>query len=236
MSDNKSTKDLHVLVVEDEQFMMSILKRMLATIGIANVVEATDGVDALSKLEVHNVDVIIADIMMEPMNGLNLLKLLRTGMSAVDSRTPFLVFTGSSESSVFGTAMALDCDAFISKSENPHALLERINKMLSADRQIKEPASYHTVTIPDITIARLDRAPVTPAAEPAPTQTNELPDGSRRLALDDVDFDDVLARDLVTADGQLLFEKGTTMTFDRIVILEDLDKIVGLPDMWFEPR
>jgi two-component system chemotaxis response regulator CheY len=70
MNDTPTLSEVRILVVDDEPFIREVLVRILKQIDIEHIVEAVDGSDALSKISSANPDLIILDIMMEPMNGL----------------------------------------------------------------------------------------------------------------------------------------------------------------------
>ena len=122
--------EIHVLVIDDEEFMRGMVLRFLEMMGISKVTEATDGADGLTKLMNIQPDLIVLDIMMKPMNGLKFLKTVRIGMSDAKRDVPVIVLTGSDEQSVLGTSMALDCNAFVSKTESLDILKSRIMRVL----------------------------------------------------------------------------------------------------------
>ncbi len=223
MANTKSLEQACILIVEDEPFMMSLLKRLLSNMAIENIHEAVDGSDALTKMENVNFDLIISDIMMKPMNGLQLLKALRVGMCAAPSNTPFIAFTGSNESSVFGTALALSCDAFISKNGDPQDLMDRIKSLLSSDRHIEGPTTYHEIKIPDI---------FNDSASPASKLEESSPSNGLCIAVPQIKVGDILERDFKTADGYLLFPAQTVMSDDHLSRLHDLDRLTDLPQIW----
>ena len=66
----------NILIVDDEEENRSMLSRNFRFEGY-NVVTAVDGLDALSKLEDNKFDVVVSDIMMPNMNGIELLKEIR---------------------------------------------------------------------------------------------------------------------------------------------------------------
>ncbi|WP_298816167.1 response regulator [Chloroflexus sp.] len=71
-----------IMVVEDESATRRLYRFLLQNSGY-NVVEAEDGVDALEKLMVHKCDLIITDMNMPRMDGLDLVRTLRQNQSQV---------------------------------------------------------------------------------------------------------------------------------------------------------
>ena len=68
---------LKVLIVDDDETMRGILRRLLIRLDIDEVVEAGDGGEALGRLRGERFDLVISDWNMEPMNGIELLRAVR---------------------------------------------------------------------------------------------------------------------------------------------------------------
>ena len=87
----------HILIVDDEEFSRSLLENHLLQQGYT-VTSAASGVEALSHLEKQNVDLVITDLVMPGMDGIQLLHNAKEHHPAL----PFIVFTaeGSIESAV----------------------------------------------------------------------------------------------------------------------------------------
>ena len=69
-------KPLNILIVDDSAMMRAMLKRVtqLSGVPIAQILEASNGREALAVLEAHPVDVLFTDINMPEMNGVELLR------------------------------------------------------------------------------------------------------------------------------------------------------------------
>jgi len=68
---------LSVMIVEDSQPMREVLRAMLQSVGVKNIIDARDGQHAIRKLSEYQVDLIITDWVMEEMDGLELARTLR---------------------------------------------------------------------------------------------------------------------------------------------------------------
>lgn len=66
-----------ILVVDDYQTMVRIIRNLLKQLGFENVDEASDGSEALSKMREKRYGLIISDWNMQPMTGYELLKQVR---------------------------------------------------------------------------------------------------------------------------------------------------------------
>ena len=77
---------MSVLVVDDYNTMIRIIKNLLRQIGFEDIDDASDGALALAKMRTKKYGLVISDWNMEPMNGFELLKQVRSD-PAIDSLT-----------------------------------------------------------------------------------------------------------------------------------------------------
>jgi two-component system chemotaxis response regulator CheY len=225
MSEPFDFSNTHVLVIDDEEFMREMIRRLLGMVGIGKISEATDGADGLTRIAAEPPDLVLLDIMMEPMNGLKFLKAIRIGMGGVRNDQPVIVLTGSNEQSVFGTAMALDCNAFIQKAENLNMLKDRMARVLRETFEVQSSSAYQSVSVPDITITvpRPKRKPVT---APPPLSA------AYEVAIEEVEAGAMVARDMITEEGSVLLVAGTTLSTAYLNRLKDISEIIQLPSIW----
>ena len=84
-----------VLVVDDYNTMIRILRNLLKQLGFQDIDDATDGTAALVKMRQKHYGLVISDWNMEPMTGYDLLKEVRA--SPEFSNTPFIMITAESK-------------------------------------------------------------------------------------------------------------------------------------------
>jgi two-component system, chemotaxis family, chemotaxis protein CheY len=82
-----------ILIVDDYNTMIRILRNLLRQLGFTNIDEANDGGAALAKMRVKDYALVISDWNMAPMSGLELLQRVRA--DARISKTPFVMVAGS---------------------------------------------------------------------------------------------------------------------------------------------
>lgn len=121
--------EIRVLVVDDQEFVRAIVRKMLEQIGVRSVLEARDGGDGLKMLLDARPDMIICDVQMRPMNGLDFLKALRE--TPLVDKTPVLMLTAHTDQATIDRARALKVDGFLSKPVTPSVLKERLLRALS---------------------------------------------------------------------------------------------------------
>lgn len=121
-----------ILVVDDEEDILEILRYNLEKEGY-EVKLANDGIAAINTAEAFNPDLIILDIMMPGMDGIEVCQKLRSDARFKDTLIAFL----TARSEAFTQISALDSggDDFINKPIKPNVLKSRINALLRRKAQ-----------------------------------------------------------------------------------------------------
>ena len=116
-----------ILAVDDSASMRQMVSFTLKGAG-HDVVEAVDGVDALNKAKTQKFDLVISDVNMPNMDGITLIKELR---SLPDFKfTPMLMLTTESAGDKKQQGKAAGATGWIVKPFNPDQLLATIGKVL----------------------------------------------------------------------------------------------------------
>ena len=84
-----------VLVVDDYNTMVRIIRNLLRQLGFENVDDANDGTVALEKMRIRKYGLVISDWNMEPMTGYDLLQQVRADPNL--QQTPFIMVTAESK-------------------------------------------------------------------------------------------------------------------------------------------
>ena len=116
---------MKILVVEDEQKVSEVLKRGLAEAGF-DVDTAFDGKSGLNLALSNKYDLILLDINLPQMNGLEVCKSLRQS----DELTPVLMLTALSMSDDIVNGLEAGADDYVIKPFNPQELHLRIKAVL----------------------------------------------------------------------------------------------------------
>ncbi len=123
---------LKVLIIDDQEFVRTIVKKMLQQVGIGSVVEAHDGNSGLETVERERPDVVICDVQMRPMDGFGFVRMLRA--LPFGKALPVVMLTAHTDAATVGRAKELDVNAFLAKPVLPPALKEKIVKVISDAR------------------------------------------------------------------------------------------------------
>lgn len=123
------SKSMPILIVDDYNTMIRILRNLLRQLGFSNIDEACDGRTALLKMKSKEYALVISDWGMEPMTGVELLQQVRA-----DDRmrsTPFLMVANDNDGSLdaAGEAGASSC---IVKPFNAQTLKTKLVSVLGA--------------------------------------------------------------------------------------------------------
>jgi len=89
----KKLAELSVLVVDDAESVLQAVSKMLGRLGIVAVAVARDGAEALEVAAAREFDLIICDINLPKVNGIEVVKELRRA----ENRTPIIAITGSDQ-------------------------------------------------------------------------------------------------------------------------------------------
>jgi two-component system chemotaxis response regulator CheY len=116
------------LVVEDSPTMRQLIVFALRRINGLTVIEADDGVDALRKLSTQKLDIILTDINMPIMDGLKLVKRVRSDdqLKAI----PIIIITTEGADEDRQRALALGANAYITKPIQAPQVIAKVKELL----------------------------------------------------------------------------------------------------------
>ncbi len=141
-----------ILVVEDSQFIRSLIVNSLRVMGVGSIKSVDDGTEAIEfiklvdrdpmKAGMMGIDIIISDWEMSPVNGMMLLRWIRRHKDSPDRFIPFMMLTGYSEPKRVQEARAMGCNEFMSKPFTVNALAEKLFTIINKPRQFVHTGSY----------------------------------------------------------------------------------------------
>jgi two-component system chemotaxis response regulator CheY len=125
------TSQYTCLVVEDSPMMRQLLVLALSRVKNLQVVEADDGVDGLRKLATGKFDLILTDINMPIMDGLKLVKRVRSDATHKD--VPIIVVTTEGSEEDKERALQLGANAYITKPIQAPQVIAKVRALLKMD-------------------------------------------------------------------------------------------------------
>ena len=117
------------LIIEDSPMMRQLLVFALARVRNLRVTEADDGVDGLRKLANARFDLIVTDINMPIMDGLKLIRRVRT--DPVHKDTPIIVITTEGSQEDRHRALQLGANAYITKPIQAPQVIAKVKELLN---------------------------------------------------------------------------------------------------------
>ena len=115
---------LPILVVDDYNTMIRIIRNLLRQLGFEDVDDASDGSAALAKMRDKKYGLVISDWNMEPMTGYELLKEVRADPGL--TKTPFIMVTAESKTENVIAAKQAGVNNYIVKPFNADTLKSKI--------------------------------------------------------------------------------------------------------------
>ena len=135
---------MSVLVVDDYNTMVRIIRNLLKQIGFADVDEAGDGTAALAKMHAKRYGLVISDWNMEPMSGFDLLRQVRADPEL--GETPFIMVTAESKTANVIAARKAGVNNYIVKPFNAQTLKAKIESVFAKGN---EPGPRVSVSHPN---------------------------------------------------------------------------------------
>lgn len=119
---------MRVLIVDDYDSMLKVLRGLLRQLNFVNVDEASDGVQALAMLRQERYGLVISDWNMEPMDGIELLRAVRADPALKD--LPFVMVTAETKAENVVAARQAGVSNYIVKPFNAATLRSKLATVL----------------------------------------------------------------------------------------------------------
>jgi DNA-binding response OmpR family regulator len=139
-----------VLVVEDEPTLSSVLSYNLRKNGF-QVLSAADGVSGLQEARRSKPDVVVLDLMLPKMDGLEVCRRLRA-----DSDVPILMLTARSEELDKVIGLEMGADDYLAKPFGMRELMARVRALIRRSSQRSDPAAAEETTLVRVGDIELD--------------------------------------------------------------------------------
>ena len=122
--------------------MRALLTAILRAIGVGDTFDASDGAEALQILRNHPIDIIMTDLQMQPVDGLDFVRLLRNSADSPCPMAPVIMITGHSTLRRVAEARDVGVTEFLSKPVTARGVLQRINLVVEHPRQFVRTEDY----------------------------------------------------------------------------------------------
>ena len=133
---------LKVLIVEDNQHMRVLLRSLLNSAGIREVHESGNGAAALEVLREKKCDLVLSDLAMKPMDGLQFTREVRMSERSINPFMPIIMITGHTEKHRVEAARDAGVTEFLAKPITPQSLFSRIAEIVERPRAFVRCENY----------------------------------------------------------------------------------------------
>ena len=137
---HETIKSGKIMIVDDEPINIKVVQKYLQSVGYENFVSTSDATEALAKIVVEQPDVVVLDVMMPYVNGMEILEAVRADSSL--THIPVLILTASSDASTKLQALELGATDFLGKPVDKSELVVRIRNMLTVKAHHDHWANY----------------------------------------------------------------------------------------------
>jgi two-component system chemotaxis response regulator CheY len=133
---------LKILIVDDNHHMRVLLSEILKAVGVRHIHEASDGAQGLKMMRSHPIDIIMTDLSMEPMDGIDFVRLLRRSPDSPNQLCPVIMITGHSTLTRVQAARNAGVNEFLAKPLTARGVVERISQVIDHPRPFVKSEDY----------------------------------------------------------------------------------------------
>ncbi len=216
MADGNTSVRPRLLIVDDISDNRAILTRRFQRRGF-DVVEAECGLTAIELIDKESFDLVLLDVMMPGMDGIETLKRIRSQNSA--SVLPVIMVTAKSESGNIVDALELGASDYVTKPVDFAVALARVNTQISRKRAVEQVALVNE----ELRKANLD------LERRVEERTSRLIDANQRLKVEIADREESQARS-----QYLAYHDSLTGLGNRLLFKEQLEE--ALKDVSITPH
>ncbi len=144
---------LSVLLVEDNQFVRSTLENLLRQLGFRQITAAANGADAIEHLKTAHenrqtagnvvLDIVLSDLVMAPVNGLLLLRWLRSAKESPNRFVRFIMLSGAADEEYVHAARDLGATEFLAKPFSAASVSRLVLEAIDYPRQFVASKKYY---------------------------------------------------------------------------------------------
>ena len=133
---------LNILIVDDIRHTRVLLSEILRAIGIRRIHEANDGAEGLQVMRAHAIDIVLTDLAMEPLDGIDFVRLLRNASDSPHPMVPVLMITGHSTLRRIHEARDVGVNEFMAKPITASGVIGRLQQIIDHPRPFIRSEDY----------------------------------------------------------------------------------------------
>ncbi len=133
---------LKILLVDDNHYMRVLLAEILRAIGVTRIYEANDGAEGLQMMRDNPVDIVMTDLSMQPLDGIDFVRLLRNSPDSPNPTVPVIMITGHSTIARVNEARDAGVTEFLAKPLTARGVIERLHEVIEHPRPFVRSGDY----------------------------------------------------------------------------------------------
>ena len=133
---------LKVLIVDDEKTILKLVNDVLTSLGFTEIVIARSGRKATELLSQQKFDFIITDWRMDDLDGIDIVRFIRTSPESLTPMMPIIMLTGNTEAHEVITARNAGIDGYVIKPFSAVQLVRRIRAIIEHPREFVVSPNY----------------------------------------------------------------------------------------------
>jgi DNA-binding NarL/FixJ family response regulator len=118
------------------------LAEILKAVGVRHIFEASDGARGLQLMRDHEIDIVMTDLSMQPLDGIDFVRLLRRSPDSPSQMCPVIMITGHSTTARVNEARDAGVNEFLAKPLTARGVVERISRVVDHPRPFVKTADY----------------------------------------------------------------------------------------------
>ena len=133
---------VRIMVVDDNVHMINIVKTILRGYGATQIFEARDATEGFHRLKHDAIDIVIVDYMMEVLDGVEFIQLVRNSSDSPNRFVPMIMLTAHSERSRVIAARDVGVNEFCCKPVTATELYNKVAAIVNHPRPFIKAPSY----------------------------------------------------------------------------------------------
>jgi CheY-like chemotaxis protein len=133
---------LNILLVDDNHHMRVLLSEILRAIGVTHIFEASDGAQGLQMMKGREIDIIMTDLSMQPLDGIDFTRLIRRSKDSPNPMCPIIMITGHSTLQRVHEARDAGVTEFMAKPLTAKGVVDRLHQVIENPRAFVRTSDY----------------------------------------------------------------------------------------------
>jgi CheY-like chemotaxis protein len=136
----------NILLVDDDNLNRLLFQSFFTPMNGVSLHEAVNGQEALAMMESEKFDLVITDIQMPGMSGLEMVRQLRSRENAINARTPILACTADITPETLQEIRKTGIDDYLLKPVDEQELMKKMTRLLPSEKNGPGHAAAHEIT------------------------------------------------------------------------------------------